>query len=299
MGSFETFSDILSKHLQTLPPKRLFHYTSPDALIGIVSNKEIWATNTMFLNDANEIKQAADQAESVIEHIKDHEQLEDDELGLLNEFKRHLNSAGKRFYVASFTEHNDSLSQWRAYCPSSGGYNIGFPSLQIANMAQTQNFRLVKCIYDISIQWNILYQIIKYFVGMFSRLKNTEADLEEFVKDITWRFFQHIAKIGVIMKHPAFEEEAEWRVISSAINEINNPNIAFRGSHRGLIPYFKFRLVNDEFPNLVKSDDSSLVAFVGPSPDIYNRSAALQFCLSRYLGQGCGHGISQIPYKTW
>ena len=154
-----TFSKILNRLLNEAPPERLFHYTSPNGIIGIASTKEIWATNVMFLNDLKEINQAIDQAKHIIEWRLEHNSFSEAHIELLHQFKHEAGSAAKRYYVTSFTELRDSLSQWRAYCPDTGGFAIGFPSQQLNNMANEQNFRLVKCIYNISHQ-NLLAELI-------------------------------------------------------------------------------------------------------------------------------------------
>lgn len=39
------------------PGARVWHYTSPTALVGIVTNRELWATEAPGLNDVSEIEQ--------------------------------------------------------------------------------------------------------------------------------------------------------------------------------------------------------------------------------------------------
>jgi len=35
-------------------PEAIYHYTSPEALTGIVRDKQLWATNIRYLNDSQE-----------------------------------------------------------------------------------------------------------------------------------------------------------------------------------------------------------------------------------------------------
>lgn len=46
--------------LQRTPPSVLYHYTTQQGLLGIISDKEIWATHTQYLNDAREFRHALD-----------------------------------------------------------------------------------------------------------------------------------------------------------------------------------------------------------------------------------------------
>jgi hypothetical protein len=38
------------------PPPELFHYTSPEGFMGIVTTKTLWASDMLSLNDASEIQ---------------------------------------------------------------------------------------------------------------------------------------------------------------------------------------------------------------------------------------------------
>ncbi len=99
MHDFITNSALLASHFLTVPSARLFHYTSPEALISIVSNKELWATNTMFLNDSKEFRHVGDKTEQVISHIFEHEIVNDEEIHLLTNFKQHVHSVAQRYYI--------------------------------------------------------------------------------------------------------------------------------------------------------------------------------------------------------
>ena len=101
------------------------------------------------------------------------------------------------------------------------------------------------------------------------------------------------------MKHPSFEEEKEWRLISNRIDEKTNVNIDFYGNKKGIIPYYKFKLTNEKFPLITKVGDTNLIVVTGPSIDVSSRNVSLQFLLNNKLGSGCGLSYSQIPYKTW
>ena len=51
MESFE--KKIINKYHKILPNK-LYHYTSIDGLLGIIRNKNIWASDIQYLNDKEE-----------------------------------------------------------------------------------------------------------------------------------------------------------------------------------------------------------------------------------------------------
>jgi hypothetical protein len=112
-----TLSATLDAALASQPPGLLFHYTSSDGLVGILRAKEMWASNVAVLNDTKEIGHAIDYARNAIENKKRLGSVNASDIRVLDEMHSYSPYAAKRYYVASFSEDRDLLSQWRAYCP--------------------------------------------------------------------------------------------------------------------------------------------------------------------------------------
>jgi hypothetical protein len=298
MINLEVYSQTLAQHATIAAPPRLYHYTSPEALIGIVSNKEIWATNTLFLNDSSEAIHAIKLISSVINERIERNAFAPYVRPFMEELSYQIGATASRSYVASFTELQDSLSQWRAYCPASGGYAVGLPSIQIYDMSDSQGFMLVKVIYEHDTQVKIINEVIDAVGSAYER-RREKGDTPERFQNFVTASRDYFAQLALMMKHYSFQEEQEWRLMAYNINEIGNSSISFRGSHKGVIPFFKFKLANSRYPNMVERDGVNLVVFCGPAPDRYERQTAVQFLLAHHLGYGAAHGSSDIPYKTW
>ncbi|MBA3785050.1 MAG: DUF2971 domain-containing protein [Acidobacteria bacterium] len=294
-----THSQKLDKILQQSPPKLLFHYTSPAAFLGIVQNKQIWASNTRYLNDLKEIEFAVDISKGVIENLLGENSLPDEEQELLKEMNGWSGSAARRVYIFSMTEERDLLSQWRAYCPKSGGYSIGFPSIQLQLMATRQNFFLSSCVYDNDEQYQIISEIINSFLQIYRGKINLGKLIDEARKETVYEFAQHLGLFGGILKHPSFKEEKEWRLLSAYIDE-RHPQVDFRVGANGIVPFFKFNLVDEEHSDLtrMKENKGGFVTIVGPTRDSFASQMAVQFALTKYLG-GAWNGCSNIPYNTY
>ena len=292
-----THSQRLDQVLQQTPPKLLFHYTSPSAFIGIIQNKQVWASNTRYLNDLKEIEHAVDISKNAIENLLNKSTGEEQEL--LKEMVECSGSAARRIYVFSMSEERDLLSQWRAYCPKSGGYSIGFPSIQLQLMASKQDFVLCRCIYDNGEQYQIVSDIINSFLKIYKNKIVTGEKIDEARKETAYQFAQHIGLYGSLLKHPSFQEEKEWRLTSIYIDE-KNSQIDFRSGTVGIVPFFKFNLTDDEYPNLTRMDDNkgSFVTVVGPTGNSLAAQMAIQFAQTKYLG-GAYHSTSSIPYNTY
>jgi hypothetical protein len=41
-------------HLLAAPPDIIYHYTTQTGLLGIIENKELWATKIIYMNDSTE-----------------------------------------------------------------------------------------------------------------------------------------------------------------------------------------------------------------------------------------------------
>ena len=300
MIDFDTYSPLLKAHRETAFPKDgFYHYTSPDALIGILKNKELWASHTLFLNDAMEVKHGIQVAQELIA-----QRLISEEDGVAHTFLEIMQDAlkfptpfKKQAYVISFTELGDALSQWRGYCPASGGYAVGLPPAQVSNMAHEQGFVLVKCIYGVDLQRAILNEVISTAVIAYQ--KNVEeGDAPDSITVNSDAFFDYIQIVCSLMKNVSFDEEHEWRLILLS-DESSDQKLFFRSSYKGVIPYFKFNLLSDTHPSLVEAEGVKFVVRVGPSANKEERVVAVNMILKQCLSIDAESIYSNVPYQTW
>lgn len=292
----ELNSETLNNIINTEPPSLLFHYSSPTGLVGIIKSRQVWATNISFLNDANEIEHAVDYARNAIENFRRKNHWTEEEITLLDKMHSSAGSAAKRIYIFSLTEERDLLSQWRAYCPSSGGYSIGISSKQLKKMAAKQRFLLCKCVYDHTLQYRIVSEIINQFIERYRSLMVADQVNQELTDKISWEFAQTLARFGPILKHPTFKEEKEWRLISEVIDE-KHSQIDFRPGQASIIPYFKFNI--DEKDDKLENCDEKVLVVVGPTRDNSAAQMAVQFLLTSCIDGGGAHSNSATPYRSF
>ena len=74
-GTLE-YVDSVWSFLRQRPPGPLFHYTDANGLLGILEHKEIWATDALHLNDAQEFKHALSLLQTELIKRTDDDQLE-------------------------------------------------------------------------------------------------------------------------------------------------------------------------------------------------------------------------------
>lgn len=257
----------------------LYHYATPNGLLGIVASASLWATDLRFFNDAAEYRYAVEQAGHALRRMAYGDGSESEaEVG---RFAVSLPASPARpIYVASLTRRGNLLSQWRAYCPR-GGYSIGFERVAIADLANQQGYELHECEYvavsllgariepeahsgalmaaasELTVAWNAL-------TAYPDPIRPGRADPERWNHatraPAADRFLEALHQIAPALKDPAFREEVEVRLV--AYDDGPPTALRFRGAVGGLTPYREFGLVrpgDDRLP--IRS------IMVGPAPD--------------------------------
>jgi hypothetical protein len=129
----------------------LYHFTTPRGLIGIVTEKNLWATDIFYLNDRTEFRHGLEIALKEIREGRVHDRYRSyvsEAVDILSRLRGVPPDLGtQRIYVFSLTPDPDQLSQWLSYCPH-GGYAIGFPLKALRDTMDAKHIRLVKCCYS-------------------------------------------------------------------------------------------------------------------------------------------------------
>lgn len=194
--------------------------------------------------------------------------------------------------VCSFSEEGDFLSQWRAYGNDGKGLSIGLNSTLLENDAN--DFILGKCVYDCNLQYQICLRFLKDLLGGVE-VRSLEFDFPQILLENVENF---IYVVGIFLKHPAFEYEKEWRLVSG-VNSLYSPKWNFRPTERGLSSFLIL-----ELPSVFsrERDDESRETtphfkfVLGPKARATPTAQILQAISHRILGKGYGVQISGIPY---
>src|SRR5713226_3624475 len=151
---------ILNEVLCRRPNKPLYHYTGQTGLLGIIGEKQIWATHTPYLNDRREFMHAVDLVREEISELltsSDHQTRT-----ILQEMKDGISGIeSMNVCVCSFSEERDSLSQWRAYGSGTSGFAIGFPPDFLSEATEKAGWYLAPCIYDPSDQRTLIRSLVE------------------------------------------------------------------------------------------------------------------------------------------
>lgn len=281
------------------PTRPLYHYTSLSGLMGILDSKSLYATDIQFFNDAAEMAQTANLLQREIAF-----RIEQNGAPtvLLNQFQKWVSDRltnGHMQFVASFTANGNILSQWRGYTPKGQGVSIGFHPEVLRNCANEQSFSMGRCRYKPTEQREIVLSILRAVEALAEQrgenLDRSKRPPSNSYHDVFEEIEGDILRVAALLKHPAFEEEDEWRIVSPIISNYIEAPICYRSGQSMLQPYVRFSLPQNEDQTLAIEH-----VFLGPTPNIKQSMSSLFRCLSKY-GANPRNGLNycQIPYRDW
>lgn len=253
---------------------RLFHYTSAAGVHGILESGSLRASDMRFMNDEQELRLAFDLIQSAVDRIatgKTHEEM----LAGLDR------SRATGICVACLSAAGDLLSQWRAYTPEEGGYTIGYDLDSLGSNLAEHSFSLFPCIYEPDDQRLIAEQLVEKYSESWNEIGSSQSQ---------WAFIVDVLKIAPFIKHEAFREEEEWRIVSEPVWSASHAAILlkFRMTPSLLVPYLNVDFDISHVREIV----------IGPHPHAGLAEDALR---SFFLTQSVQHVAlrhSTVPYRV-
>jgi hypothetical protein len=276
-------------------PLQLFHYTDQAGFIGIIQNKELWASKIQYLNDNREFFLAIDIASDILkERLSGSSNKR--EIEVINDIFTRISKLGKiNICVCSFSEKSDLLSQWRGYSKEMGGYSIGFDRRLLEGISGDEFFLLRKCIYDPDEQKKAIKVVLDKLIAKHqSNEKRTK--LVETSRGLLSVFTPFIREVNLelsllfpLIKHQSFSEEAEWRLISHG--NVSFDELYFRPGKSNLIPFTKMSL--GELNNKILTG-----IIVGHTP---NKDLAISSTQDILKKENIKIPVnaSEIPFRNW
>jgi hypothetical protein len=276
-------------------PDILYHYTDQTGFLGIIETKSFWASKIRHLNDTSEFLHGISVASAL---LRESAQSATDNLTrkYCETMEGSLNRVGQiNVFVVCFSANGNLLSQWRAYSKAGIGYSLGFDTAILERLGPKQGFRLAECIYDGVKQREVVSQLVTKRIEEFKRSIGTDAREEEIFTDTKieqlWgTFSSDLITISPLLKHVAFAEEREWRLISVPKSS-RDPAYHVRGSRNFLVPYCVFSL--EESPGDCKLNS----VIVGPCPDSQLASDGVTGLLGRNGIKWKSVRPSGIPFR--
>lgn len=296
-----------------------YHYTSPEGLMGILKNREIFFTDAQFLNDYNErfdinheldffwqqhAKEYEDQFCSLIRNVKI-DSFEDS----YGEYMNNNSQVISRYFVLSASGDGDSLSMWKYYAKNGtyNGYNVSLfiPALVDEWIDEETGVavRIGKVIYKSSEKQEKVKKIVDKLYETWCLYELSE----ELNVKICKEYKAWIAYASLFFKRSCFEAENEMRFVAVAPKEELN-ELFYEKLDETKVKMYDFRNVNGVITPYIKmplfgwSDSPSWVIDrigVGPCLDFeQKRQGILQFVDSlEYEFEDLEIEKSQIPVR--
>jgi hypothetical protein len=309
-------------------PEKLWHYTSVQKFQSIIASGNIYATDVRFLNDAEEFTHARKVAYDVIEKSP--------EFGVHNFPLREslkwavdlvfqsdfLNPNRARIFVASFTDSEDDLSQWRGYSHGTCGVSIAF-DLRMHRLPVEigSAVTFAPCVYLDDEKQGLIQSALQHFVKesqskwietiqsfvnkhSSNKTKPDTGQILEFtsaaLKSPDFRVqleiglakaTKSIHSLSGLLKHRAFRHEREWRFVLPISPNKDKTNllhpIRFRSTNASLVPYIEFPLGLVSIPQSPGATPITLLpvndVLLGPGASDDAANAALDFLKSKSI----------------
>lgn len=279
------------------PKQTLYHYTGIGSLMGIDKSNSLWASNIYYLNDSKEIVHACEVLGNVLKPRFVFGDKQNPENIFLKQFQAWVNDCKNtnfNIFIFSLSEEPSLLSQWRSYTPHGKGVSIGVSSETLTSIKNNSNLRFAKCLYENHEQEEALGSLIEKMLITFRKeLPNidvSKAHPSQCYHPFLEGFRGDVLQVLSIIKHRAFKEEKEWRLISQYYPKYTVREIKFREGASMIVPYIELPLgeSNPKFERII----------LGPSP---HQNLSMQ-ALSMYLSNRgvCNNTENcSIPYREW
>lgn len=273
-------------------PELVYHYTDTVGLLGIVTNKVLWASDVWFMNDAGEALYGIELIERVLDSLEPGSgaagNARDRAQSLLETIKRQ--EGFWRSYIACLSFVGDDLSQWRAY-GRPRGFSIGFDTAKLRAVCSLvpelgkPTFRYVT--YDEVEQGN---GIKMRFNSAVDRLP--VAPTEDELRTVIFAFVTGALQLAPAFKHPAFKNEREVRLHVYRSADATD-GLRFRPGALGIVPYVEIDLKDPGTKQMTLIRE----VIIGPQPNELESQRSVKRFLAHHGLQHVEVRLSRVPLR--
>ena len=213
--------------------KPIFHYTSPEGILGILNSKSLFATDLNYLNDKSEGIYGLSLLQRELNSLLNGKKLL--EPYILREIKEAREDIKNSYlfhtYTISFSMDSDLLGMWNYYTKGNSirGYNIGFNVGKLLNNihinVDNENDKKVdlvgeeylhpvhgKVIYSYDRQIDILKSIIDELTEFYDEFIESDYKMET----LAYFIVRKVLFVSVFFKDECFRQEQEYRIAFNA-----------------------------------------------------------------------------------
>jgi hypothetical protein len=234
--------------------RTIYHYTTAAGLHGIVTQRKLRLTHTQHLNDETEGLHGAKAVDQALDILS--KQLPTSELVIrlsqamktaISQRQIHVEVDGGT-YVGCFSTECDSLPQWRGYGHHDSAFALAFNAEELFKLARGSwggRCWLLPVEYDETAFISKMAKALTIAAEEFDDHKSIEHP-----QRLLYSLVLHLANYGSALKHHAFKEEREWRLIvlqlpTDDIPVQHLPSATFR-------PYIELDMGNEILANALE-----------------------------------------------
>lgn len=218
----------------------IYHYCNVESFRAIIQNKTLWLSSVYNLNDYKEIHWIKDKVTKKIEELKNN-----NNFFKYKAFEKLYTKQLPSVYIASFSQGDDLLSQWRAYANDGFGVAIGF---NVDYFKSNCLVHTTEVLYDEVEQEKEIEKILE----PLEEISNTIDFESHKFKSLCKEIISEINNLSAKSKNELFIEEQEVRLIHNPIIiddkenkkfifKDNLSDMKFRSVCGNLIPYFELK----------------------------------------------------------
>jgi hypothetical protein len=268
------------------PDKYLFHYTDLNGLQGILSNADLWLTDSRYLNDSEEMRHGYAVAKRVLDERTANEG-DPQKLEYLGKVRELLGKPPvEAVYIGCFCLEGNLLSQWRGYAGNGSGVSLEFDPPKFGQITGDDSpsrglMRLWTVFYNEETQTSIMNNALQFGY-------QRPGSLDERAKYAAEAIFFFVPTF----KHNDFHQEDECRLIFTPPPDCTVAP-RFRVSRGMLVPYYSVRdLTKGSFKLPIKR------IVVGPSPHRDLNAASVKAMLAASGIEGIDVETSKTPFRA-
>ncbi len=230
-------------------PQVLYHYTSADGFLGILSEGKLFASDSKFFNDSSEGEYGMSRLAPQLARF---EELVDARItsiirGLVKDRQ------SEPLYVVCFCDDDDVLGQWRGYSANGAGYALGIPGAALSGngLAPLLPVRYGDAAVDDAVRAVIDWSLPE--VARISAQRSKEWEVA--VGNVLTAAIATLFLIVVTSKRKVFRHEQEWRLVypQYATPSLTIDSLKFRAAEGLIVPYHEFVLPRREDGRLALS----------------------------------------------
>lgn len=249
----------------------VYHYTSPDGLIGMLKGRAAWASEATSLNDLAEVRYGWKLIGAWIEAQEQSDAL-DEIRGAAEWFDRR----DRDVFVLSASLDGDDANQWRLYGADRRGYAVGLDASTPLTVVALQDStpeesgksknrfgHVLANAVEVSPWFRVLYEPDRVTAVMTELLHSTEKALEDLAEanfggdpdgpseafqNLQDEVYSAVATVAALAKPFGFRGENEARIVATFI--LGTKHCDYRGSKDGVVPFVRLVRMPDDIGHL-------------------------------------------------